>query len=628
MAIIETGNDTTNNQGAAPQPNERAAQGQGQTQRHGLWSFHQQHLINSPVAAGVGGEYFTRFRTQLTEIYKLIAEGVDIRIISLNKQSIPSLRFSALVVVCRQPAVNESAVAFHTLVLEATGDQLQPVVRNMDNQQVRINRVTSDAFDEVLYTTAYNAVQAEFPNSHVYSGDAMVVPSNIQPDKGEIIENIARNAALACISQINIQTDNYGELNLAFMDRECRFVIDVSFGNPQVYDVVGRPERSSVRISYSSQKKNANNSSGGYETVNVQDSVARICELNGFLNPIWAPMQPQGGVGFQNYTPNVPQVTQKFAAEFVITSVRTDYATSPAATLLALSSFLSVVDNDAWIQAFLPRLNTYQNTAANKVDITDIGALNITANVGNETDKGGFGAPVDIANMKGDIAMINQYLVTIFRPGVVISLDCPEAGPSSWYLSVFAEAAGGNMVAYDQIYNAAMELTNGQFKRFFEHGSQMFTNIVRVPLGFYMQDGQAQDIRNIDYTAISNIFAKDPSVIHEYSNTFVERAGVSAPRNLTVREGLIMHALQEQAQITGYAARVSMSDHFVKALSLSIAECNLPVQVNTPFSSDQLQSGVSAPGFVANSLAHNTRTFASGYSGRQTSQYRFGSYRR
>lgn len=615
MAIQEN-NESVGQSAASAQPQQQT---QSTGDRNRFWSFHQQNVVNSPVSAGVGGEYFTKLRTAFIEIYKDIAEGVEVSILSLNRQNFPALKFSALVVACRMPDVNNSAVAFHTLLLEATGEKLGSVFRQIDNQNISINRVTGDAYDDVLYKTAFDCVQAEYPNCNIYSADAMVIPSHIDAAKKEIVENIARNAALACVSVINQATDNFGQLNLSYMDRDCRFVIDVAFGNHQVYDVCGNPQRSSVLINYSSQKKNAGQI-GGFDTVNVPDSVARICELSGFVNPIWAPVDPQGGFGFSNYNPNVPRPTQKFAAEFVITSVRTDYATSPAAVLLAISSCLALVDNDAWIQSFLPKQSTSYRSGGDKVDITDIGALNITANIGNQTDKGGFGSPVDIASMKGDLSDISKYVVSIFRPGVVISVDCPEAGPQSWYMTPFAAAASGDQNAYNMIYAAAMELTNGQFERFFKHGDAMFTNIVRVPLGHYVVGEQVQDLRNIDYTAVANLFANNPAAIHEYSNTFVERPGVSAVRNLAIREGILRDALNQQVTIDGYAARVSCSDNFIRAISAAIAECNLPVTVNTPLNADQLRNGTPSPSFVNQSLAHNTHTFSSGYSAARPGQ--------
>lgn len=593
------------------------------------WSFHNSNLLGSPVAAGVGGEYLQKFRQTLAEIYKEIVPGVEVQMLTLNRQNTPALRFSAIIIACRIPEVSVNHVAFHTLILEATGERLQPVMRNIDNQQVRVNLVTSDAFDEVLRKFAFDAVTETYPGAPVVVAEAMVVPATILPTNKDTIENIARNAAMACFSELSVQTNNFGQLNLAYMEKDVNFTIDVSFGNHQVTDIIGNAQRASVLIGFNSQKKTAGQQGWGVETINIPDSVSRICELGGFLNPIWAPIAQQNPYGF-GYGNNMQQQqvlpTQKFAAEFVITSVRTEHATSPAAVLLALSSFLSVVDNDTWIQGFLPRGGSRDR---NQVDITDIGALNITANLAGEKDHGDFGSVIDTLPMRSDLREANNYLVSLFQPGVVVSMDCPEVGPSSWYMTPFALAAMGSAENVNRIFDAAMELTNGNFGRHFDVKTPMFRNNQRVPLGFYTIGEKQFDIRNIDYVAICNQFQTNPQMIHEFSNTFVPRQGVSPARNLAIREGIIMQALNEQATITGYAERVTFSREFVEAFSKAMSDCNLPVSVNTPLNADQLRSGVAAPDFISGSLARGTHTFTSGYGGtRVKAPYMGNAFRR
>ena len=233
MALID--NSTTNNQ-AQPGRQQTASPG---TTNGEVWSFHKSNLLNSPVAAGIGGEYFTKIRAALVDIYKDLAEGIEVSILSLNRQNPPGLRFSALVVACTMPSVNAAVTAYHTLVLEATGEKLMPVNAVIDNQNIQVHRVTSDAMDEIMQRLAHEAVTAEFPTHMVYPADAMVLPARVDPTQKEILENVARNAALACVSVINSATDNFGKLNLAYMDRDCRFAIDVAFGNHQVTDIVG-----------------------------------------------------------------------------------------------------------------------------------------------------------------------------------------------------------------------------------------------------------------------------------------------------------------------------------------------------------------------------------------------------
>lgn len=612
--------DENSAQGNAGQQQRFEQQPQQET-RASAWSFHQQNLISTPIAAGAGGEYFTTLRTKLAEIYKDIAAGVDVKLIGLTRQQNPELKFTAMVVAICMPNVDPSVVGFHTLLLEATGEPLTAVVRTYDNMPVSVRRVPSDAWDSVLQKLAYDAVQAAFPNAGVYPSSAMVVPRTVSVEDKEVITNIARNAALACVNTINTITKNYGDLDLTKMDRECRLVIDVAFGQHQVRDVVNAPQRSSVLISFSSSKKNQNQYAGG-DVVNAADVSEKICEVSGFVTPVWAPVDPQAGYGFPGYfNPNVPRPTQKFVAELVITSIRSPFAVSLPAVLLGFSSVFGLVDNDNWLQAFLPRQGGYGRAEQGKVDITDIGALNITANIGNELDKGGFGGAVDLSTFGNNYQEINKYLVSLFQQGLAISIDCPEAGEQSWYLAPFAEAALGNLDAYDQIYDSAMELTNGNFEKYFPHGTPMFTNVARVPLGYYMAGNQTQDIRNIDYTAVANMFANNPQTIHEYSNTFVDRPGAHAVRNLAIREGIISEACQGSVEFTGYALRPTLATEFIVGLSKAIADCKLPVNVNTPLSADQMRIGVPSPSFLKQSVASGTRTFTGGFDQARPQQF-------
>lgn len=601
-----------------------AAQPKQQTQQAaGImpWSFHQQNPLGSPVSAGVGGEYFTKMRDAMIEVFKEIAAGVNLNVISLNRQNYPSLRFSALVVAISIPEVSENIVAFHTLILENTGDKLEKKIAQVDNQTIQINMVTGDAYDEVLFKSAYDAVAQCNENARIYHAGAEVIPSHVAVTKKELVEAIARNAAMACVSAIDAANPDRVQLNLGTMDRDCRLSINVAFGNHQVYDVTGAPKRSSVLIDYSSVKKTAQQYTGNNDAVNVADNTAPICKLSGFMNPIWAPADPQAGFGFAGYqAPGQIRPTQKFVSEMVITSVHTPYATSLPAVLLAISSALAMIENDSWIQAYIPKANKRADDG--RVDITDIGALNIPANLQGEVDKGGFGSRVSVASMGGDLQKINQYLVSLFSPGCILSIDCPEVGPESWYLSIFAAAAGGDAEAYNQIYAAAEELTNGNFSNFFNHGDEMFSNIVRVPLGHYMAGGtDAQDIRNIDYIAICNIFQNNPGVIHEYAKTFIPGNGISPVRNLAIREGILRDALDQQCEITGYAARLTASEKLVAGLSQAIKACNLPISVTTPLNADQLRIGTPAPDFISRSVARNVQAFGGGYQGRPIQAY-------
>lgn len=618
-----------NTQFTGQQSDQAAPAQQGELRQ--TWNFHQASPIGVPVATSGGGEYLNKIREAMAVIFKDVANGLDVKLITLNRhaQAHADLRFSALVVAVRWPDQDQNTIGYHTLILEATGDALGPVNQTLDNYNVMVRRVTGDAFDSTMASMAHQAVSDAFPNKNVYEAAAMVLPRNIQPDNLEVLTNVGRNCLLAGVNAIFNNTPQRDNLNLAYMDRECRFTLDITVGQHQVRDVVNNPQRSSVLVAFSSIKKTA----GQYtqlQDVNTPDAAVRVCELSGFVQPIWAPPQDSGAFGFgaQGWASaqQQPQFSQKFVAELVITAFRSEYNVSLAAVLLSFSTALVLSDENRWVMAFLANKSAAARGDTGKVDITDIGALNVTANLANETDKQGFGTPISMETFTSTPETV-KYVASLFRPGLVISLDCPEVGDSTWYLQPFALAAQGDKNEYNRIYEAADALTNGKFSQYFQHGTPIHDNVMRVPLGYYSSGNQTLDVRNIDYTAMCNMWGTtNPSVIHEYANTFVDRPGFHPMRNLSIRENIISETLHQQVEFTGYAARVTLSSEFIQALSQAVRDCNLPTTVNTPLSSDQMRTGVSGPSYINRAVTTGTQTFSSGYPvGRPAGpNYRYG----
>ena len=313
----------------AQQSTQTQAQAQDQAQDTGYnagrtWSFNQQNLLGNPIAGGSGGEYLTSFRKSLEEVYKEIAPGLEIKLISLNRQSLSALKFSALVVALRSKDEAPNVVSYYTFVLEATGEKLKTEFRTIDGQNTPVRRVTGEANDEVMQQISFGAVSNEYKGCVVLPADGTVIYADKRPqDDKAMLESYARNAASACYSAIMIHEGSFGELDLTRMDRDARFTIDMTFGNHKVKDIDNSPIRANTVLVFSSQKKTANGQrQQAYGAVNVPETSARISALSGFLHPLWAPLQPQASGAWGAL--NGRAETQAMAAEFVATSIRSD----------------------------------------------------------------------------------------------------------------------------------------------------------------------------------------------------------------------------------------------------------------------------------------------------------------
>jgi len=437
----------------------------------------------------------------------------------------------------------------------------------------------------------------------VLNAGAQVVPSSITVEMLDQIQAVLRNAAMACVAQISRYTGSFDQICLTDIPKDMRLEVNVVTGGQTTYDEIGNPIRSSAILALNFVN-NVQRQRQSLDIVNVDDNSVKFGEVCGFLNPVWA---PQSGGGFSYQAPQQQmQSTPKLAAEFVVTAVRTPVANSSASVLLALSSAYVLADDNKWIQLL------FNNTMrGEEIETKDIGNLNTICDIFNEKKNGIFGSPSSINTLNGDPFKISQYISSCFMPGMMLSLDCVEAGTSSWYTNLYVAAACGDQNAINTIIESADELTDGKFSSYYSPNEPIIVGMTRVPMGYYVQDKTRRDIRDVDLTYISHVFGSNPAQIHEYNSTFVPRAGFDEPTLLAQREGFIAHALRDNLEITAYARRVTFGGGFLRALSQAIAACHINTVVSTPLSVEQFRQGTPAADYINQALVSGTKTFNS-----------------
>lgn len=603
--------------------NSGSAGGSTSSQDTGAFDLHSYlgGMTSEFVSGGTGGDVFVKFRDNVTEVIKALTKPNMLhRVIPVNREDYTEMKFSFLV-IASQLKGKDTVTAYHILILEGTGEKLKSDMANIDQRQVVINRVTGHAYDTRMQSLAAEIVKAAFPSSQCYSTAAEVIRSSVDPEKDTTkVKDIAKNAVLACLSKLAQVLNMNKPFQLDKVGTNYRFLLELA-NNTQgvVYDEQGSPIRSSAIITFSSEKRGIT-ARPTDDIVNKPDALERICEVSGFVNTIWAPSYNNVGFGFNNMAPGMqfgpngfPVLpSQKLAAEFVITGIRTPYGTSTAAVMLAISTKLLASDHNNWMQLIIPRVLMspgYRNPVTGRNQpLDDLGALNVIVNFTNETDKNGFGTPVDMSAMAGKLSEISRYLTTIFRQGLVTSIDVPECGPQSWYLNVFGRAAAGDKAARQEIIAAANEITAGRFDQFFDPNAPIFTSSIRVPLGHYLVGDQLRDIRDIDLTAICSLYRNNPEQIHTWTRAFSD-PNLNWMTKLGMVEEMVKHALHDQCEINGYAQRCTFSSAFDKAFSAAFGSLNLQTSLMTPLSGEQLQNGVAAPSYIDQSLTQNTATF-------------------
>lgn len=598
MAINAPGNDNVQNVQAAPkqQTPQQPQQGQAMQQptQQGKWSFHTGGLFNrAPIGRGVGSETLAKLQTALTEMYKQANPEVEMTLIPIDNTSETALAYSALVVCLRYKNNPELGVGFHTLIVEATGEKIPTKFENVNQTQVEVFRVAGDACDSILRAKVTEKVRAAFPQSKIFDAEACVVPRAFDTENKTSVHQLALNAGLAAATELDVRQPGFQDLNLASAAHDSNLVVNMTFNRQQLENSVSEPIRSDLLLSFTSQQQQQQQQN---TSINSGDRTARIAELSSFIDLVWAPTG-QANAAFNPYVVQQPQVSQKYAARMVVTNMHSTFATTTPAQLLALVTALSVRDDNNWIQAFRPT-----PIAGNDIDMHDIGAIGIEANF--ENNPTGFGARI---NTKADSFRpenLGQLVGAMIQPGLIISLDVPECGPETWYSSIFAAASNGSIEATEAIYNAANQLTNGNFGRYFALGAQIFTDLGnRVHTGYYTdKNGVKRDIRDIDYLAVMNLVGeRDPQAIRDWSDTFT-RTQFPLIQRLAARKRTITALTGQSAEFTGFAQRVTFTQAFMDGLAKGCKDAGLNVRINTPLNSGDFNNERGVAGFIGSAI--------------------------
>lgn len=585
---------------AAPQPTTKQ------------WSFNSGSMLGSaPIGRGPGSEVLIKLQNALGEVYKTANPDAEITVIPLDNTNETALNFSCLIIAMRTKSALDAGVAYHTLVLEATGDKIPLRFDNIGGKQIEVMRLTGDAVNDILMKAVGEKVYAAFPQSKSFSSEYCVVPRTFNPEDKVAVHNLALNAIMANVTELSLRDKTFADLNLAETAKDSSLLVDLKFSQQQIENAVGEPMRSDVLIAFTSQQNTPQQQ--GIQELNTGDKIAKVSELSAFIDLVWAPVSAQTG-GYNAFAPQQPQNTQKYAARMVITNLQSNLASTPATTLLALATSLSIRDNNNWIHAFKPT-----PTESNSVDTHDIGALAIEANFTNNSS--GYGDRVDTKINTFRPENIGQLVSALIQPGMMVSMDIPECGPQTWYSNLFPAASNGDQGAVEAIFTSANQLTNGLFEKHFPRNSQMFTDLGnRIHLGYYTDKSHTKrDIRDIDYLAVANILGeRSPQDIRGWSDTFA-RTDYPLAERLSVRKRMIMNLTGESAEFTGYAQRVTFTHAFMQALGMACSEAGLNIRIQTPLNSGDFNNERGVAGFIGSALMQTggSTIFNRGFGGQQ-----------
>lgn len=537
--------------------------------------------------------------------------NLDIGLIKIDKSVETGVVVSGVIVTLSWKDKHNTKVVYHTYIIDGTGEI--PVLNlPMGGSQVTLQRYAQDAFDADYVAVVQKIMNINFPGAeHVYAS-ASVVPASFQWEDGNAVRNLLVHGAYAGLSKLLPSEKEYMPLDLTQMPRNNTLIGTVGFNNDALIDYVGSPVRADilVRVVATDNTRNAERNSP-----NAAAQEYPLAQLAGFIDLSWAGAE-------QNYLQqNVP--TQKFVARLVLTWLLSEGAVSLEGQLLALAFGNQLTERNGWLPYYVPN----RKLKNGQLDIRDIGALNIEANLNNEP---GFGSLWDTKSSSFDDQALGKFVSGAIKPGVAIATDVSICGSDTWHNEVFVAATADGELgkrATMTILNAANTLTGGNFANHYKTDlSPVFSDNELIFTGTYPDPttGQPRDLRDLDYLAVMNIAGlNDPKVGADWTDTFT-RQDIDVALRMKAREGLIKQYLNG-AVITGTARRVTWRPEFITALAKAIADCRLDIRSQNAANSMNFSSSRGTASWAEGGRIdpNSSGLFNSGY-GRKTSGWGSG----
>ena len=581
-------NDSSANTNAVP---ERAIQSTGApiptaaksvpTPRTANWFGSQDGLGRTPVERGLGTEQLALLKSG---IEKLISDNRTqfnstdwtLEMIPIEK-GMTKLHYSALVITLVSKNDLKNKVAVHSLILEATGDRIAPRYETINGQQVEIVRTATDAYDGVFIDIVNTRVKSLYKQSDIVNAEATVVPRSFNAADPLAINTLLSSALFACHNALIVLVPGFQDVCLTAA-RNTQMRVEHFFTKAQIADAVGQPVRNDITVVFSERQPVQTSGS-----INNTDSNRTFSTINGFIDLVYNPVeQPLYGNYGQFQQPGALPPTIRYAAHYVITNIDTQVASTLPAQLLAISTATTLRENDSWKTTF----SHAGGGTARKNDTNDIGAVGFEVNIAKVIEGPNTTVPdgvrIDTKHSNFTTQQLGQLLGLTVRPGLAFSLDVPDCGPTTSYLSIFAAAALGNLDAHRTIIKAANYLTDNNFLNFFKNDGRIFADVgMPIHLGTYTDsDGTIRDLRDIDYLGILNVTGdKGLDVVKAWSNTFNAVHEPIAVR-FAARKNILMNVVPN-VEITGRAVRVTFDAGFLDALASAIYASGLVVSVDT-----------------------------------------------
>lgn len=500
--------------------------------------------------------------------------NVRTRVIPMLRETFgEKFRYSSLIVAaCNVDRENSTMnVAYHILLVEAS-NPVKPENYKVGNtnpiMQVNIPRFACDGIDEEYVAAARGLVERSYQTNpeagtskmQVIPANSEVIPESERLDDVEKVGNLAVNALMACVHALK-RLSKQPAFNLAETE-PTPFTLEHIFRDGSIQDLNGQSVRSDIivkMVARSGAKRNTFSLNGGND-----GSPVSLSSL--FIDLLYTGREQSGFNMFSQQK----EVKPCFVKRAVVTNSMSYKGSSLEMFLLSLYAAYSVFESGAANRS----LATRQQKKGDLFDMTDIGAANVLANLGND---GTILGPI-YTTRGADATDAYKYglLDTILHKTQLLAVDCQKAGPNAWATAALQQAAetGPNAkLGAEALIRAAMNLTDGGFAANFPAGTPVVAFAELITMGQWTDlEGNVRDNREFDTLAMLNRYGSDnPEMVSKWIAAQTDSTTNVPPEvRLSQTVSIVEDASGMRARHTGRGIRVTLHPAFMHALAEGI----------------------------------------------------------
>ena len=523
-------------------------------------------------------EVVSALREAFEGFTKTPPKGMEVDVFVLDNNNYPDLYYSVVVMAARITALPEKPVAYHFYLVEATGTPLEITTKTVDHENVEIMPLASDAYDAVVRELVLREIRARYQGVPHLETSAEVIPASFDVKSNPHVWAIYCSG-IAAIRQIVDFKYNQKRLNIAAARKDAYLAVVARRNFDRVTGVDGLPVRADILVDLVARARKKDDTQSLNKS--VSSPLSRAC---GYIDFAWAkeptaPVQQQMmmDANGQLVPVMIPQQTPKlYVPVFVLTSVQSYELQSMEAQLMGLLGPALLMENNNWTFGNFPRKGV--SKGKQKRQLRDLSAIGLDI----EKNADGTGVRLSDIGTEGYTMGMHKAFMESICKGLVIAMDVPECGSATWQYSVFVAAANGNAAATQQIIDAADNLLNGHFSKFFKEGSKIAEDWGgRIHGGYYLdEDREKADIRDVDYLTVLNMFGdNDMNVVRSYSDSY-NKVTIPLPIRMQKRKQIIDNLSPVYTQ---YMRRVVFSGEFLNALKQAAKACGMTMSPELPY---------------------------------------------